>query len=566
MKRTVAVAVALLVAGSVLAPAAFAGSVAAAQADDPEPVDGCTVIDESGSYEMTGDVGHDAAETCIEIRADDVVLDGNGHAIEGPGPDTSGDDDPYRGIFVNFSDGVEIRNVEVAGWSPGIRTDGSEVTVEDSVVRDGDVGIFLEETGPTTLSNVTVADNDGIGIDTHRTGDLQATDVTLEGNDIGLKTWDAHGLHVEDSRVVNNDGNGVNLHHHSDLALTDVTVSGNGGDGVEAVGTGGFQVFMTMDGGTVADNGGHGVAAIRSAHADLDGVSLEDNDGLELHGSQLADDAGRNVTATDLAVGPSATTTFESERLDLEPVDRDALPDLPDDKSAAGDGLNVSGVVDGPVDLTLDADDDNVDLRRHDGDGWETVAEDLDASDGTVEASDVENGTYAPVASDDGDGSDGTDDSDGDGDDTDGDTGGTGADDADGTSADEDDDSDTDTQTPSDQEKSKATPTESDDNYKSGSSTDGSGTEESTATDEPTATDDGTATASPTADGESTSSSDSDRQQAENETDGSTATDGDASANEGDDEGSAIGDGPGFGAIAAIVALLASALLAHRPH
>lgn len=399
MKRVLAVAVALFVTCGV-APVVLAGDGSAGQASGATPVDGCTNITSSGQYELTGDVGGNATTSCIEIRADDVVLDGNGHAVEGPGVETVDDDEVSRGIYVYRSDGVVVRNVAVSGWSPGIRSEGSEVAIEDAVVRDSEVGLFLEETGATDLSNVTVENSEGPGIDAHRLGDLQATDVTLRGNEVGIQTWDAHGLDVEDSRIVGNDGNGVNLHHHSTLNLTDSTVDGNGGDGIEARAHSGFRADLRVDGGTVSNNGADGVDAIGGATVELTGVSVADNDGVEVGGVwRESDDAQPSVTASDLDVGPAATTAFENESIDLEPVAADALPVLPAAESAAGDALGVSGDVDGEIDLELDveADAERVDLWRYDGTDWGVVETDRAVTGGAIEATVERNGTYAPV-------------------------------------------------------------------------------------------------------------------------------------------------------------------------
>jgi hypothetical protein len=280
MRRTLAVAVAAILAGSVLVPTVLATAGSAAQASGATAIDGCTNITSPGEYELAGDVEGNASSDCIEIRSSDVTLDGNGHTVAGPGPDAREDNAVYRGIYVTRNDGDEtvddvvVRNVEVAGWDPGIRTDGAEVTIEHSVVRDNGDGIRLEETGATDLSNVTVRENDATGVDTDRIGDVEGVDVTISGNNVGLQTWDSHGIDLEDSRIEDNDRNGVNVHHHSTLNLTDSVVEGNGEDGINARTSGGFHVDLSVDGGTVSNNGAAGVVAIGSVTVDLEGVSL----------------------------------------------------------------------------------------------------------------------------------------------------------------------------------------------------------------------------------------------------------------------------------------------------
>jgi len=83
----VLVAVALSLSLFAVAPATLAAET---PGQGPTEIDSCTTIDRSGHYELTSDVDAtnftaEEAEstTCVEIRASDVVLDGNGHRIQG---------------------------------------------------------------------------------------------------------------------------------------------------------------------------------------------------------------------------------------------------------------------------------------------------------------------------------------------------------------------------------------------------------------------------------------------------------------------------------------------------
>ena len=259
------------------------------------------------------------------------------------------------------------------------------------------------------------------------------------------------------------------------------------------------------------------------------------------------------VTATGLQVAEVATTAFDGESIRLEPVDRDDLPPH-ENATAAGDGLNVSGPVDGPVQLELgvDADDETVDLWHHDGSVWETVEEDLAVSGGAVEMSVDRNGTYATGTEadgsdgigDDSDGSDGSDDS---GDDSDS-SDGTGDDFRDGSDLSDDETATpTQTRTPSDGDGVKDTPTTTpadSDDEKTETPTDSNGSTDCgcTASDDE---DDETTSA------DETTASPQDHQQA----DGTTA---DGQTTDGDDS---LADGPGFGPVVALVALVGGALL-----
>jgi len=57
------------------------GTVAAA----PTPVNACTTIDSPGEYQLTADVANSGQNACIRVTSDDVMLDGNGHTLDGTG-------------------------------------------------------------------------------------------------------------------------------------------------------------------------------------------------------------------------------------------------------------------------------------------------------------------------------------------------------------------------------------------------------------------------------------------------------------------------------------------------
>jgi hypothetical protein len=113
MNRSFAAVVALVVACGVVAPTALTTDAGAEQ----HGIDSCTVINETGHYTLTADVESDEAEPCFDIRTDDVVLDGNGHTVTGPGP-VEDDETIAAGVYVNASDEAEnltVRDVEFVG-------------------------------------------------------------------------------------------------------------------------------------------------------------------------------------------------------------------------------------------------------------------------------------------------------------------------------------------------------------------------------------------------------------------------------------------------------------------
>ena len=73
-----------------------------------EEITGCTEINESGVYYLANDISENAT-MCIVINASDVVLEGNGHFIDGNG---SG-----YGIYAEGVENVTVKNLTLTNWS-----------------------------------------------------------------------------------------------------------------------------------------------------------------------------------------------------------------------------------------------------------------------------------------------------------------------------------------------------------------------------------------------------------------------------------------------------------------
>jgi len=119
----------------------------ASAANGATVIDDCTVIDESGTYELDGPItdvndsrmigGSDNRATCIDVRASDVVIDGNGHVFDSADPGTFSE---QRGIRVNGTvearENVTVRDVTLTDWPRAVWVrNASDVTVENIDVR-----------------------------------------------------------------------------------------------------------------------------------------------------------------------------------------------------------------------------------------------------------------------------------------------------------------------------------------------------------------------------------------------------------------------------------------------
>ncbi|MFH5800801.1 NosD domain-containing protein [Haladaptatus sp. CMAA 1911] len=139
-----------------------------------QKINSCTTIDKPGRYELTTDItnggGTGISQSCIEIRSGNVVLDGNGHTIDGRGNSHT------TAIQINTAsiNDVQISNVKVTNWHEGI------------AFQHGSIG---------EIHNVSASSNVyGISIeDSHL---IVTTDSRMENNLVGIKSSD-NSLHLK---------------------------------------------------------------------------------------------------------------------------------------------------------------------------------------------------------------------------------------------------------------------------------------------------------------------------------------------------------------------------------
>ncbi|WP_227355436.1 NosD domain-containing protein [Haladaptatus salinisoli] len=125
-------------------------------------VDSCTTISKSGHYVLGSDVhnGKTRISTgCVVIRADDVVLDGRGHTLDGFGvSDTSG-------ILVENASDVTVRNVRVKDWNRGVAVrNASDVTIRGVKATNNAIGIDVENSNARLVGNTVTGDLHGVAL------------------------------------------------------------------------------------------------------------------------------------------------------------------------------------------------------------------------------------------------------------------------------------------------------------------------------------------------------------------------------------------------------------------
>jgi hypothetical protein len=277
-ERLRAVALATVVVVSVLvAPIGLVGTAAAANT-----VSSCAVITQPGVYELDSNVTT-TSSTCFEITADDVVLDGNGHVVNGV--NGSGTAVALSGTGGDVRSNVTVRNVTLVNWNRSVYADhASDTTLAALTVINGSSPTVVVENASdsVTLTDVTVADTSTGGYDATTWINRSATatpTVTLTNLTVLNSSYD--GAHVVAERVVVRnlvvdgvDGAGLEVFNtgeppHGNVTVRDAWVNDTGLQGL-SVDTGGNVTVANV---TAANTGDDGVEAAGGASVQVTNAS-----------------------------------------------------------------------------------------------------------------------------------------------------------------------------------------------------------------------------------------------------------------------------------------------------
>lgn len=394
-----------------------------------EPIDGCTVIDEPGRYELTGNVTAESAEYCIRITASNVTFDGNGYTVDGVNGESG-----TVGILVGARaetslgwapaetaqglENVTVRTVRVVDWAAGIRlasrigpTDdvavdgvsvvgadsgivvdrGRGVTIRDSVVRDASVyGISLRETTGATVRNNRLR-NSSFGVDVS----FSATGTVLRDNVVGES--DRTGIRVggPDTVVRNNtvrDGESAVLLLGSDVenaTVAENTVAGN----LVGIQIGPFAGASSFRNNVVRGNA-VGVLLEGAQNHTFEGTAFDGNGGWSVQASPSTGEvpqSASNNTFTDVTFATTGGTfTFTLTDTEIRPAVE--VPPLPDGTADVGVFVRARNTSEaGRLDLEVTYDDaaasdvneETLSVWRYDGE-WTDRGGSVDPTENTV--------------------------------------------------------------------------------------------------------------------------------------------------------------------------------------
>jgi hypothetical protein len=394
---------ALLVVLGIAAPA----ETVAAHADGPDVqgdstaptrISSCTTITEAGEYLLAEDVENGSPTNprtglgaCIAIRADDVTLRGEDHAVAAK----PGGEPGVVGVLVGGGASgeverpanVTVRNLTTTRWGGGVAVVGAtDATLRNvSAVNNLGDGLFVENAPGVQLLGGTVRGSN-TGVFVRRAPDADLSGLTVAENLAGVSVRRSDDATVSAVSVTGNGQFGVAVFESANATVADSTVAGNGFADVALSGADDGRLGNLTVSPTPASAPGSGEAGSV-------GVYLNDSTGVDLADVSVGDAPGWAVYATggSTAVGErvrleNTEVSFEARDVALDSA-ADAPP-LPTERQVVGDPLFVAPTA-GDARLSVEyaaaveratATEEILSLWRFDaGDDWQRIETTVDA-------------------------------------------------------------------------------------------------------------------------------------------------------------------------------------------
>ncbi|WP_254864652.1 CARDB domain-containing protein [Halovivax gelatinilyticus] len=368
--------------------------------EETVPIKSCDVyaeIDVSGVYELQNNVSSDG--TCIEVTADDVVLDGQGMTISGVDNPTSGE----YAVHVDGATNVTVRNVTIETWDQGTGIyveQASDVTVRNVEATDNRFAVRNRIVDGFTIDSVRAEGGSAPGLELVDASNGMVTDVTVIGTDsedwggaIRLsERWNSGTSNVTLDNVTAMDSKSAGISVEDgdvwDISITNSTAVGSDGSGI-AIDVAAVDVTDSR----VLDNGAYGIRLGEASETTLTNIESRENADAALRVDGSPDLA---IEALDIGDSTAANTTLSiAEAVDVElgsvadPADPPA--DLaPIERYVTAEALSDDGLLDVSVGYETEdvgaIDESTLSLWADDGDWTEIEESTVDTGEQTVSA------------------------------------------------------------------------------------------------------------------------------------------------------------------------------------
>lgn len=225
----------VLVGGSVLMLVAFVPHLGGTPEASHE-IDSCTTIDQPGRYELTKDIMN-SSDDCIRISASNVILDGQGHTIDGTGNGTGVDVDPPSGLIADlFSKNamnVTVKNMKITDCFIGISyTWATDSQITDTNISSNQIGISIQWVKNSTISNNTVSSSELDGILLLQSTEIMVSNNTLSSNRMGgIRSTLVDTAMISNNTALSNNL-GIMMERSKETTISNNTVSSNNHTGI----------------------------------------------------------------------------------------------------------------------------------------------------------------------------------------------------------------------------------------------------------------------------------------------------------------------------------------------
>jgi parallel beta-helix repeat protein len=182
-------------------------------------------IDRAGDYyTLTGSIS--ATTDGIIIQKNDIVLDGNGYAVQGAQAQNS------RGVGLSEITSMTIKNLQIDGFTFGVWLNySSGNSLSGNIIASNDNGILMEYSSNNSVSgnNITADSACGIRLDVSSNNTIFGNNITNSGHAV----WLDHSLNnnVSENNITSNFG-GILLADCTNNSISRNTMKANNGWGV----------------------------------------------------------------------------------------------------------------------------------------------------------------------------------------------------------------------------------------------------------------------------------------------------------------------------------------------
>jgi parallel beta-helix repeat protein len=197
----------------------------------------CAVLDTPGeTYYLTQDIINSTASICMNIQADNIVLDCQGHIIDGTGTVNT------YGIYISRSSPTTtnetIKNCVVTDWIYGIYLYYSDSNTLSNITANitfffpyDSYGIHLDHSNYNILSNI-IASYNSWGIYIYNSNYNILSNITTNYNERGVRGNGIEIYHSDSNTLSNITANynnlvGIRIYNSSSSTLSNITVNYN---------------------------------------------------------------------------------------------------------------------------------------------------------------------------------------------------------------------------------------------------------------------------------------------------------------------------------------------------